>query len=193
MEFPDWYFDNHGNEIFLMWKKKLKEKGTIVTQEHLREFERAYWVLTIAAEQAHPAQQLLKRWSIETTLWKQFSKSSPSPLSTLWLTIAVDDPELEKFPWTAPKLMTPKEAAEVHAADSKRAKASAKNTESGTPAAGITSKPKGTATDSKDAKAAGKSTKPGNPAVSTTLKPNNTAMKQKSASAEIKVTAKLKI
>ncbi|KAL5322895.1 hypothetical protein ACEPPN_010874 [Leptodophora sp. 'Broadleaf-Isolate-01'] len=160
-----------------MWKKKLKEKGTIVTQEHLREFERAYWVLTIAAEQAHPAQQLLKRWSIETTLWKQF----------------MDDPELEKFPWTAPKLMTPKEAAEVHAADSKRAKASAKNTESGTPAAGITSKPKGTATDSKDAKAAGKSTKPGNPAVSTTLKPNNTAMKQKSASAEIKVTAKLKI
>ncbi|KAH9208231.1 hypothetical protein DL95DRAFT_467939 [Leptodontidium sp. 2 PMI_412] len=167
MEFPDWHFDNHGNEIFLIWKKRLKEKGTIVTQEHLREFERAYRVLTIAAEQAHPAQQFLKRWFIETTLWKQF----------------MDDPELEKFPWTAPKSMTPKEAAE----------ASAKNTESGTSAAGIASKPKGTATDSKDAKAAGKSTKPGNPAVSTTLKPNNTAVKQKSASAEIKVTAKLKI
>ncbi|KAH6712617.1 hypothetical protein BKA61DRAFT_577686 [Leptodontidium sp. MPI-SDFR-AT-0119] len=144
MEFPDWHFDNHGNEIFLIWKKKLKEKGTIVTQEHLREFERTYRVLTIAAEQAHPAQQFLKRWFIETTLWKQF----------------MDDPELEKFPWTAPKSMTPKEAAEVHAAESKRAKASAKNTKAGTPA------------------------------VSTTPKPNDTAMKQNSASSKVKVASR---
>ncbi|KAG4433846.1 hypothetical protein IFR05_010664 [Cadophora sp. M221] len=55
MEFPDWYFGNHGNGIFLMWKKKLEEKGTIVTREHLREFEGAYRLLETAAEQVNPA------------------------------------------------------------------------------------------------------------------------------------------
>ncbi|PVH74860.1 hypothetical protein DL98DRAFT_537112 [Cadophora sp. DSE1049] len=92
-----WFYKSHLKDLWAQWVKKVNDVGRAVTDADATASAAAISLFKDAALDQYPDQKYLRRWYAESWFWRKY----------------MDDPNLEKFPWTKPMPLTTAQIAKL--------------------------------------------------------------------------------